>query len=367
MKSISLLYRLSVLATMASLMVQAANVPPEIRNLKVQQRPGTYLVDVTFDLVDPDSLNGVFLSLEASSDNGVNFNLPAKTVTGNTGLIKPGTGKKIVWDAFTDWPDKYTPNAKVRVVANDSLPQGPTQGPDGFVWIPPGNFMMGSPEDEKGRTTDENLHKVYLDKGFWMCDHEVTQADFILVMKHNPSRLKGNELLPLDSLPVDSVGWTSAVEYCQNLNALERSLGKLISGYAYRLPTEAEWEYACRAGTVSSHAGNVYEMAWYNQTAVDRKYRPIKTKSPNLWGIYDMHGNVSEWTLDWYGSYPLIDSGNPKGPGPSLGSFKVYRGGGWIVNYGEMGDAAQCRSAARSGYTENYDWGCGIRVILARD
>jgi formylglycine-generating enzyme required for sulfatase activity len=364
MKPISLLNRISVLATMVSLMVQASNVPPEIRNLKVQQRPGTYLVDVTFDLVDPDSLNGVFLSLEASSDNGVNFNLPAKTLSGDTGLIKPGSGKKMVWDAFTDWPDKYTPNAKVRVVANDSLPQGPTQGPDGFVWIPPGKFMMGSPADEQGRMIDEIQHKVYFGQGFWICDHEVTQAEYIMVMKSNPSLNKGEGLLP-----VDSVDWQRAFDYCEALNLLERGQGKLISGYAYRLPTEAEWEYTCRAGTIEAYSGDIDYIAWYDKTALNNKTRPVKLKRPNAWGIYDMHGNVREWTSDWYGSYPVIESANPKGH--TSGPFKVQRGGGWHSEWmNSMESVEKCRSAARAPYgldPNYYNKGCGIRVVLARE
>jgi len=115
-----------VLGVLAHSVLHAANAPPEIRNLKAQQRPGTHLVDITFDLVDPDSVNGVFLSAEASVDNGTTYNLPAKTAaTGDVGLVKPGAGKKMVWDAFTDCPDQYTPTAKVRVIAKDSLPQGP--------------------------------------------------------------------------------------------------------------------------------------------------------------------------------------------------------------------------------------------------
>jgi len=141
-----------VLGVLAHSVLHAANAPPEIWNLKAQQRPGTYLVDITFDLVDPDSFTGVFLSAEASVDNGTTYNLPAKTaVTGDVGLVKPGAGKKMVWDAFTDWPDQYTPTAKVRVIAKDSLTQGPGPGPEGFVWIPPGKFIMGSPEDEPQR------------------------------------------------------------------------------------------------------------------------------------------------------------------------------------------------------------------------
>lgn len=324
MKSISLLNRLSVLATMASLMVQAANVPPEIRNLTVQQRPGTYLVDVIFDLVDPDSLSGVFLSLEASSDNGANFNLPAKTVTGDTGLIKPGTGKKMVWDAFTDWPDKYTPNAKVRIVANDSLPQGPTQGPDGFVWIPPGTFVMGSPDDEAGRgfPSAEIQHTVYLSSGFWMSDHEVTQGEYQAVVGKNPSSFTGDL-----KRPVENVDWNEAVVYCQKLTERERVASRITAQQAYRLPTEAEWEYSARGGTTGARYGVLDAIAWYSGNSGNQT-SPVKQKAANAWGLYDMIGNVCEWCSDWYGAYPTGSVGNPTGPGDGLA--RVLRGGGWL-------------------------------------
>ena len=321
MKSISLLNRLSVLATMVSLTVQAANVPPEIRNLKVQQRPGTYLVDVTFDLVDPDSFTGVFLSLEASVDNSSTFNLSAKTVSGDTGLVKPGTGKKMVWDAFTDWPDKYTPNAKVRVVANDSLPQGPTRGPDGFVWIPPGKFMMGSPLDEPRRGLDETQHEVAFSSGFWLSDHEVTQAEYHAVIGATPSSFNGEDR------PVEQVSWEDAVVYCQKLTDRERSAGRISVQQAYRLPTESEWEYAARAGTTGSRYGELESIAWCLDNRAGET-RPVRQKQPNVWGLYDMIGNVLEWCSDWYGDYPTGLVGNPTGP--ISGTGRVVRGGAWF-------------------------------------
>jgi formylglycine-generating enzyme required for sulfatase activity len=358
MKSISLLNRLSILATMVSLTVQAANVPPEIRNLKVQQRPGTYLVDVTFDLVDPDSLNGVFLSLEASSDNGANFNLSAKTVTGDISLVKPGVGKKMVWDAFTDWPDKYTPNAKVRVVANDSLPQGPTQGPEGFVWIPPGKFMMGSPLDEPGRSNDEIPHEVYIAPGFWMSDHEVTQAEYQAIMVSNPSRFQGDV-----TRPVEDVSWLDAVQFCEKLTDRERASGRITVQQAYRLPTEAEWEYAARAGSVELRYGDLDAIAWVTANSSNQTH-PVKQKAANPWGLYDMIGNVSEWCSDWYGVYPTGSVGNPTGPG--VGTGRVIRGGAWNGSGADRHRFAYRGGGGAVPYWHHIDQGFRIALSLVR-
>jgi formylglycine-generating enzyme required for sulfatase activity len=325
MKSISLLNRLSILATMASVMVQAANVPPEIRNLKVQQRPGTYLVDVTFDLVDPDSLNGVFLSLEASSDNGANFNLPVKSVAGDNGLIKPGTEKRIVWNAFKDWPDHLAENAKIRIVARDTLPLGPFGiAPIDYQWIPPGRFYMGSPNSELewwlANEANENLHEVIISKGFWICNHEVTQSEYKAVVGSNPSYFKG------DNLPVEQISWNQANDFAQRLTSKSQMSGALPLNYTYRLPTEAEWEYSCRAGSKTAFAGDPSKMCW-NVKNSGGKTSEVKSRLPNDYGLYDMHGNVWEFCSDWYGVYSLELTGDPTGP--DFGSVRVIRGGSW--------------------------------------
>jgi formylglycine-generating enzyme required for sulfatase activity len=362
MKSISLLNRLSVLATMASLMVQAANVPPEIRNLKVQQRPGTYLVDVTFDLVDPDSLNGVFLNLAASSDNGVTFNLPVTTVNGDLGLVKPGTNKKLVWNAFTDWPDKYTPNAKVRIVAVDSLPLGPGRGPDGFVWIPPGRFLMGRSTGEPCPAwTDcsqfEPQHEVILSTGFWMSDHEVTRAEFEAVMGQKPV-ISGEFAKGEDSeLPVTTFSRRLAIKYCELLTEKERASGRIGGSYVYRMPTEAEWEYAARAGTVEYRYGNIGEIAWTRSNTIG-VVQPVRRLKPNAWGLFDTLGNVIELVSDWYGKYPATSVGDPTGP--SFSSQVIGRGGD--ANFTEQYVGVTYRTALNAP-NEMWDQG-GLRPVL---
>jgi formylglycine-generating enzyme required for sulfatase activity len=198
-----------------------------------------------------------------------------------------------------------------------------------LVWIPPGEFLMGSPQVENGRFDDEGpRHRVTLTKGFYLSVCEITQYHWKLVMENNPSYFKG------DFLPVECVSWDDAVEFCRRLSARE--------GVEYRLPTEAEWEYACRGGTASpysfGHWGSVREYtrpygqptldeyAWFVDNS-DMKTHPVGRKRPNAFGLYDMHGNVEEWCQDWHGDYlsePVTDP-----VGPATGDGRVHRGGSW--------------------------------------
>ena len=209
-------------------------------------------------------------------------------------------------------------------------------GTEGFVWIQPGIFVMGSPMSEPDRWDDETHHTVTLTQGFWLSDHEVTQAEYQAVMGNNPSSFKGDVLLP-----VEQVSWDDAVLYCQKLTDRERATGRITAQQAYRLPTEAEWEYAARAGTIGALYGELDAIAWWaGNSGWDTHV--VKQKLPNAWGLYDMIGNVWEWCGDWYDNYP---SGTVTDPvGPSSGSNRVIRGGGWD------GVAGFARSAYRGGF-----------------
>jgi formylglycine-generating enzyme required for sulfatase activity len=194
-------------------------------------------------------------------------------------------------------------------------------GPAGFVRISPGTFIMGSPADEEGRWDDEVQHTVTLTQGFWMSDHETTQAEYQLVMGSNPSNWKG------ESLPVELVSWDDAVAYCKKLTERERAGGRITSQQAYRLPTEAEWEYAARAGAMGVRHGELDTIAWHRGNSESQTH-PVSQKAANAWGLDDMMGNVWEWCSDWYGDYPtgsVTDSA-----GPSSGSSRVLRGGSWF-------------------------------------
>lgn len=175
-------------------------------------------------------------------------------------------------------------------------------------------------------SSDENLHTVTLTKPFEMMTTPVTQALWKIVMGNNPSGFQGADR------PVENVSWDDAQIFISKLNAM-------LGVTCFRLPTEAEWEYACRAGTTSATYGNLDDVAWYENNS-GKETHPVGQKQPNAWGLYDMLGNVWEWCQDWYGGYPDGDVIDPVGP--SSGSYRVSRGGSWFT------DARRVRAAYRN-------------------
>ncbi len=203
-------------------------------------------------------------------------------------------------------------------VAKLTVIQAQPVGPAGFVWIPSGTFVMGSPVSEADRDSDEFQHTVTLTQGFWMSDHETTQAEYEAVIGSNPSNWRGL------NLPVEQVSWNDAVTYCQKMTERERAAGRITAQQAYRLPTEAEWEYAARAGTAGARYGEPDAIAWHGENS-GSKTQAVKQKPANAWGLYDMLGNVWEWCSDWIERYPTGSVTDPMGP--SSGSSRVCRGG----------------------------------------
>jgi formylglycine-generating enzyme required for sulfatase activity len=213
-----------------------------------------------------------------------------------------------------------------------------------FKLIPAGTFMMGE---------DGEAHEVTLTEPFKMGVHEVTQAQYEQVMGVNPSKYKGADN------PVDTVSWEDAVEFCRRLSELPT---EKAAGNVYRLPTEAEWEYACRAGTTTRFSfgddeSELGDYAWFSGNG-GNTIQPVGSKLPNAWGLYGMHGNVWEWCQDVHWYYPSGSVTDPSGA--ASGSHRVHRGGSWRCS------AEYCRSARRSRYrpSDRNNYG-GFRVSLS--
>lgn len=230
-----------------------------------------------------------------------------------------------------------------------------------LVHINPGQFLMGSPVTENDRFPDEGPQtRVTISTEFWMGKYEITQAEYMSVMGVNPSAF------PEDlNRPVESVSWDDAVSYCARLTSMERAAGRLSLNQAYRLPTEAEWEYVARAGTTTRFSYGddpgfalLGQYGWFGAIS-DEITHPVGTKLPNPWGLNDMHANVWEWCSDWYaGSYAGGNLVDPQGPALGLGLQRVIRGGSW------KGLNRFCRSASRSASLIPGS-NVGFRVVLA--
>jgi len=188
-----------------------------------------------------------------------------------------------------------------------------------LVWIPAGRFAMGSSAFLAGDEGPQT--QVTISKGFWLGRTLVTQGQYQAVMGSNPSEFKG------ETKPVEQVSWDDAMEFCRKLTKLDPGTAKRPTPYSFTLPTEAQWEYACRAGTTGDEAGDLKAIAW-NSLDSDGTSHPVGMKQPNAWGLYDMQGNVWEWCLDWFGKYPGGEVTDPTGP-PS-GTGRVDRGGSWF-------------------------------------
>ena len=375
-----------------------------VTNVRASQHTGSKLVDIFYDVASSDSDR---LTVSAAiMTNGVV--VPDSCLIGDVGAgVRPGAGKRIVWNAGPDWNGPRSGSVRVSIVADDGrvlstgdylvidLSGGASAGsyPVTYLggvpvggWtdtyktaklvlrkIPAGTFTMGSPTEERERDHDEAQHAVTLTKPFFIGVFEVTQRQWELVMGNRPSFFNNAEYYA--ARPVEQVSYYDIRENPDN-SAIsphwpqsaqvhaDSFIGRLRAKTgltALDLPTESQWEYACRAGTETAlnsgknltsteQDANVAEVGryWYNGgsgysqgcaptagTAIAGSYLP------NAWGLYDMHGNAWEWCLDWYGTYPgaAIDP-----MGPVAGSVRMLRGGSWIIN------ARFCRSANRSYY-----------------
>jgi sulfatase modifying factor 1 len=238
--------------------------------------------------------------------------------------------------------------------------------PVALVPIPPGRFVMGSPQSEIGRGADETPHIVSISRGFLLGQHEVTQAEWRAVMRTSPGFFRDCEA----SCPVESVNLADIAQFLDALNATDPPRSS-SHGLHYRLPTEAEWEYACRAGTTTpfstgenlttaqANYNGLFPYSAFPKGLNREQPTPAGSFAPNAWGVADMHGNVWEWTSDWYGPYPPGAAIDPRGP--SSGTRRVIRGGSWFFD----GNSARC--ALRDTHApQDRGFSLGFRVAADR-
>lgn len=318
-------------------------------------------------------------ALAAAAQTSANLGIqlyPGLNITGTTGTVytiqfTANLAQSNSWSslAFVQlpvtnylWVDTTAPAAQQRFYR--ALLMTP---PTNLVYIPPNTFLMGSPTNEAGRDTNEGPQTlVTLTHGFWMSKFLVTQGDYLSVRSNNPSTFHGDL-----TLPVESVSWIDATNYCAQLTQRELAAGRIPPGTHYRLPTEAEWEDAARAGTSTRfyyaddpNLSDLTNHAWcgFNSGFITH---PVGQKPPNPWGLYDMEGNVLEWTLDWFINYPggfAIDPQGPLAPFDFLSMYKAVRGGAYDTT------DLQCRSAQRGIFGVGpglNDSDLGFRVVLA--
>ena len=338
-----MLFLLVLLVVSLLAAVAAANWPPTVYNVRAVQRAGTNLVDIEYDLGDPEG-DTVTVSVYLSTDGGLTWPLHCVTISGDVGGgVTSGFGRTIVWDAGADYPGYNGEDCRIRVLADDG-----GAADDGFVLISGGVFLMG------GNGCD-NATEHYVDVGsFYLSEIEVTQAQY--------AALNPEYEVSYPNRPAASVSWYDAVAYCNALSVQEGyTPAYAINGTSvtwnpaadgFRLPTESEWEYACRANSLTNYCNGDWEsdlaqVGWYEGDS-DGHAHDVRTRYANQWGLYDMHGNVWEWCWDIYCyNYPAGTLENPHvdygSGGSSCTSWRVNRGGAF--NYGANG----CRSAFRGG------------------
>lgn len=335
----------------------SGSIPPKLGNLSSVKNLSLFNNHLSGEI--PPELSGLAdLSLLHLHKNQLSGSLPANLVNltalrdfnfADTNLCEP------VDEAFQTWLSGIAHVSSTGITCAE-MKHDPVSGID-FVWVAEGCFQMGSPDSEAERSFHEGpVHEICVD-GFWMGKYEVTQAQWQSVMGSNPSNFKG------DLHPVEMVSWNEAQEFLQTLNA---AAGKEM----YRLPTEAEWEYAARAGTTTTFSfGNTIstDLANYDgenytyDSGAKGIYRERSTEvgsfPPNDWGLYDMHGNASEWCQDWYDGEYYSKSPRENPQGPSSGIYRVVRGGSW------GGSPRYCRSADRARFDPDDSY-FGFRVVV---
>jgi formylglycine-generating enzyme required for sulfatase activity len=357
--------------------------PPQVSNVRASQRPGTQLVDIYYNVYDPDGDSPLTVYVAVSDNAGTSYNVPVFTLDGAAGPgVMPGIDRHVTWNAGADWPGRYDNDCKVRIIAEDgTAPPAPTH----MVYIPGGVFQMGDNFYE-GSTDELPLHNVYI-SAFFMDKYEVWRERWLEVYSwaigHGYTFDNGGSA-KANGHPIQTVNWYDAVKWCNarsekegltpcyytdsshstvyrstDLNILNNCVDWDADGY--RLPTEAEWEKAARGGLNDkrypwgdsvSHSDANYsgDPVW---ATGGQPYTSVKGSFPaNGYGLFDMAGNVWEWCWDWYSSTWYGQAGatvdDNAGP-PTAQSYRVWRGGSWYD------DASLLRCADRNDYVPDYE------------
>ncbi len=371
----ALLARLTLVAAL-SLMVVAVSAAPNVTNVRASQRTdGSGLVDVWYDLSGAEP--PVTVSVLFSADNGATWGVTPGTgfLTGNVGAgVNNGTNRHIIWDAGADKPGVHWAQTKAQVKAVDGEVGSqevtvylPGNVPLVLVRIPSGSFQMGSPDTERSRYSGEDpVHTVNIGYDFYMGKYEVTQGQWKDLMGTNPVTDLGYTTYGVgDDYPVYYVSWNDCQAFVTALNAHIASTGQ--GAATFRLPSEAEWEYACRAGTqtrfffgdslgvddgatdgpAGTLPGNRSDYMWFSFNS-NGGTKPVGKKLPNQFGLHDMSGNVWEWCQDyWHGDYTNAPSDSSAWESPTSSS-RVLRGGSWYYA------ANICRSANRNSRSPDF-------------
>jgi len=338
-----------------SIALASASIP-QVSNISYSQRidqngSRTKLVDIQYDL---DGNRSMYVEFFFSHDGGSSFPVICSAMSGAAGAdIQAGTSKNATWDASVDWDKNFTEQGRIMIKATYSDQPTGFPGLEGngsfqepfhivelnssinleMIWVEPGTFTMGTPITEAERDANrETEHNVTLTKGFYLGKYEFTQAQYEAVMTGNTNGLSAtpSEWPNNPNRPVEKVSWDDIQIFLTRLNAQQSA--NIPAGWAYVLPTESQWEYACRAGTTTMFSwGNDinatranYWLSGLSQT------RDVGYYDANPWGFFDMIGNVFEWTADWddttypTGNLVMIDPA-----GPASGSHRVLRGGSW--------------------------------------